>query len=445
MTFDGKQTPLWLQRWENLPASTRRKIFIGVIAAAVIGLLYFFVSSGNTRKRVVRPSRNDITREIFTGGSGRDLNLHGLAADVKSLQAENMKLKKKLDAVVGKQVNSADAQAQEIQKQKVMQDRAAQEALILFQKKYGAQLKALTSRPKKAPAPTPAAVPEAPSKPAKFQAGAPLNNAMTANDVDWSEKGGPVSTHGKGAAVKKTAPVKMRTVIDKEEAAAEKAAAKAGPEGKKKAKDVFIPAGSIFSGTLITGLDAPTGTAAKKSPYPVLLRVKKEAILPNRFRADVRECFLIASGYGDLSSERVYLRGETISCVRNDGGVIESPIDMYGVGEDGRAGVRGELKTKQGQFLASAMAAGFLESVSSVFTSSPVPTLSTTNSSTTPFQQVFSAKSAQSAAVKGMGDAMNRLANFYIDMAQSVFPIIQVNAGRQIDFIMTKGTSLKLR
>ncbi|MDJ1478821.1 TraB/VirB10 family protein [Bacillus sp. LS15-K4] len=88
---------------------------------------------------------------------------------------------------------------------------------------------------------------------------------------------------------------------------------------------------------MTTGLDAPTHESARREPFPALLRIQKEAILPNRFRADIKECFLIAAGYGDLSSERAYLRGETISCVREDGGVIETRLDSYAVGEDGKA------------------------------------------------------------------------------------------------------------
>jgi len=44
---------------------------------------------------------------------------------------------------------------------------------------------------------------------------------------------------------------------------------------------------------------------------PALIRVKHQAILPNRVRADVRECFLLVSGFGDLASERAQLRGGT--------------------------------------------------------------------------------------------------------------------------------------
>ncbi|MFB1486827.1 TrbI/VirB10 family protein, partial [Thiocapsa sp. C4-3m] len=134
---------------------------------------------------------------------------------------------------------------------------------------------------------------------------------------------------------------------------------------------VYIPAGAILKGVLLNGIDMPTGQNARKDPVPALIRVKHQAILPNRVRADLRECFLLVGGFGDLASERAYLRGETFSCIRNDGGVTEIPIDGYAVGEDGKVGVRGRVVSKQGVLLAKALQAGFLQSFSQIFNRMP--------------------------------------------------------------------------
>lgn len=217
-------------------------------------------------------------------------------------------------------------------------------------------------------------------------------------------------------------------------------------EAKEKADDsVYLPAGSILTGVLINGMDAPTAQGARHDPFPSTLRIQKEAILPNRFRADVRECFLIVSGYGDLSSERAYLRGETFSCVREDGGVIESRLDSYVVGEDGKAGVRGRVVSKQGQIIARSMLAGFLSGVSNAFNVNPVPVLNTNPGARTAYQSVFAPKLLQGAAVKGASKALDRIVRFYIDMAEGLFPVIEVDAGRQIDVIVTKGAKLQIR
>lgn len=227
------------------------------------------------------------------------------------------------------------------------------------------------------------------------------------------------------------------------------------PSEKKEGDDeVYLPAGSILSGALITGIDAPTGSNARKDPFPVLLRIKKEAVLPNRFRADVRECFLIASAFGDLSSERAYMRAETISCVREDGGVIENGMDAYASGEDGKAGVRGRLVSKQGAILARSLMAGFMQGVSEAFSVRQVPSINVTGTGSSGnsgdvidpvYQQAFNSQALQGAAIGGTGRALERIADFYLEMAENLYPVIEVDAAREIDFVVKKGTQLKIK
>ncbi|MFP4910424.1 TraB/VirB10 family protein [Providencia hangzhouensis] len=211
----------------------------------------------------------------------------------------------------------------------------------------------------------------------------------------------------------------------------------------------YLPATSILSGVFISGMDAPTSQNARKDPYPALIRIKKDAILPNRFRADVRECGMLAAGFGELSSERGYFRSEVITCIRDDGAVFESPLDAYAVGEDGKAGVRGRLVTKQGQYLAKALTAGFLQAASSLFSVQNIPTINVTRDNNsgkknnTPYEQVMSSEALQGAAIAGVGGALERLADFYMNMAGDLFPVIEIDPGRSVDFIVQKGVTLK--
>ena len=191
-------------------------------------------------------------------------------------------------------------------------------------------------------------------------------------------------------------------------------------------------------------MDAPTGRQSRRDPYPALARIKHDAILPNRFRADVRECFLVLAGYGDLGSERAYLRTEAITCVRRDGGAIEVPIDAYATGEDGKVGVRGRVVSKQGKLIAQAMMASFVEGFSKMFSTVPVATLSTTPGQSTPFQNVMTPQALQGAAVSGAGNALDRLANFFMDMAEELFPVIEIDAGRTVEFVLNRGATLRI-
>lgn len=248
-----------------------------------------------------------------------------------------------------------------------------------------------------------------------------------------------------GQATKKEEKLTIRSIGNEEP--------KQDDSKDQKEEEVFLPAGSIMSGALITGLDAPTGSKARQDPFPVLLRIKKEAVLPNRFRADVRECFLIASAFGDMSSERAYMRAETISCVRDDGGVIETGLDAYASGEDGKAGVRGRLISKQGAILARSLAAGFMQGVSDAFSVRQVPSINITGTGSSSgqkgvvdpvYQQAFNSEALQGAAIGGTGKALERIADFYLEMAENLYPVIEVDAAREVDFVVKKGVQLKL-
>lgn len=213
----------------------------------------------------------------------------------------------------------------------------------------------------------------------------------------------------------------------------------------KKEEEAWVPAGSILQGVLLSGLDAPTSSHAQKNPTPIVIRVKKEAILPNFFKVDIRECFIIASGYGVMSTERANIRTETLTCVRHDGGIIETAIQGYGIGEDGKAGLRGRLVTKQGALLAKSMTAGFFSGLADAAKPTAIAAVNTTPGTTTGYQSPDSDSLLASGLGEGAGTALNQVSKFYLDMAKEMFPVIEIDAGRNIEIVMVKGTGLKLR
>lgn len=207
--------------------------------------------------------------------------------------------------------------------------------------------------------------------------------------------------------------------------------------------EIYLPKGSILTGVLISGLDAPTAASAADTPVPVLVRVKKEAILPNYATLqEVNECFALMAGYGDLSSERAMLRGESITCVRKDKSVIEADFRSYAVGEDGKNGLKGTLVTRNSTVLANAMLAGFASGLSSMFNVNPVPVISTDSQGTQQYQDVFDVSALQGGAAKGASEAMDRLADYYMELADAIHPVIEVGAGRVVDMVVTTGTTL---
>jgi conjugal transfer pilus assembly protein TraB len=206
--------------------------------------------------------------------------------------------------------------------------------------------------------------------------------------------------------------------------------------------DIYLPSGTILSGTLMTGLDAPTSNQSRLDPFPALLRVKHEALLPNKYRMDIAECFVIASGFGDLSAERAYMRAERLSCVKKDGTVIETPMDAYSVGEDGKAGIRGRVVSKNGQIIGNALLSGFIAGLGKAFTPQRVQPLSLNPSGTTQFQYPSPEMVAGQSIGGGVNGAAEQLASYYLEMARNIFPIVEIDAGRKIDLILVRGMAL---
>lgn len=200
----------------------------------------------------------------------------------------------------------------------------------------------------------------------------------------------------------------------------------------------FLPV-SFTRGQLLGGLDAPTGGQSQSNPHPVLIRLTDNSVLPNRFRAAYRECFVVAAGYGDISSERAYLRTESLSCVRADGHALEVRIQGTVHGEDGKVGLRGRLVSKQGQLLANALMAGIIsgigQGVSTASTSYSTSALGTIASST-------GSEAYRAGMGTGVGRALDRLAQYYIKLAEATFPVIEIDASRQVDVVITKGVRI---
>jgi conjugal transfer pilus assembly protein TraB len=202
----------------------------------------------------------------------------------------------------------------------------------------------------------------------------------------------------------------------------------------------YLPSGTFTRAVMLAGLDAPTGGQAQRNPQPVLLRLADLAVLPNRFRANVKECFVVGAGYGDVSSERAYIRTEALSCVTRDGRALDIPVKGYVAGEDGKAGMRGRLVSKQGQILANALLAGVASGIGHAFQ------MNATTLSVSPLGATGTVdpdKQLQAGLGTGVGKALDRLAQYYISLADKVFPVIEVDAGRTVDVVITQGVALQ--
>ncbi len=206
-----------------------------------------------------------------------------------------------------------------------------------------------------------------------------------------------------------------------------------------KTVESFVPAGTFAKVVFLTGFDAPTGGQAQGNALPVVMRVKSFMTLPNRFKSNLKECFIIGNGYGDMASERAYIRIERLSCVLRDGKVLETKVKGHVAGEDASFGLRGRVVSKQGQLIAKSFFAGLFSGMgkniaeqSSVQQTSALGVVTTYDPN----------KTVESGIATGVATSASKIADFWLSQANSIFPIIEISAGRVGEVFLMEGADL---
>lgn len=405
---------------ENPSAVKRRQYFLlAGIAGVIVAAALLSVSLTGPRALEDRPARPKSTNILAPGGQVDPKDAWRGQADA--------------------QLKSIEQKSRELQQRNAELEGRSKDMLERLKKLEGNGLTALPPPP----IPVPAARPSfGPDRPAALQ-----SDAAPPRLPPPPVAGPAPSFAPRPASLSGNSPVTTSSgimSISLSDGAAPKAG-KPTAEGAKSraaARDSrrYIPSGAFARAVLLGGLDAPTGGQAQRNPQPVLLRLVDNAVLPNHFRSRIKECFVVGAGYGDVSSERAYIRTESLSCVTRDGTALDVPVKGYVAGEDGKAGMRGRLVSKQGQILANALLAGVASGIGSAFqqgsTTVSVSPLGATGT-------VEPGKQFEAGFGAGVGRALDRLAQYYISLAEKVFPVIEVDAGRTVDVVITQGISLQ--
>lgn len=204
----------------------------------------------------------------------------------------------------------------------------------------------------------------------------------------------------------------------------------------------FLPAGSFAAATLISGVEAFTGGTAASQPQPIVVRIDENAILPNAGRYQIKGCHVLASVWGDMSSERVFGRTATLTCVDvNDKLVLSEEVEGVLIDSDGKNGLRGILQDRQGAKLARSLLAGFAQGMSAAFGAAQATV--TANPFGGSSSSIPGSNAVAAAGYQGAASASKTLADYYLKQAEATLPVIAVDAGRKAAVLFTKSKSLK--
>ncbi len=216
-------------------------------------------------------------------------------------------------------------------------------------------------------------------------------------------------------------------------------------DDKKKEEVVYLPP-SFMEATLLSGLDAPTTEEGKKHPVPALLRIKDIAVLPNKVKADLKGCFVIANGKGNLATERAELVLVSLSCVSKKGkSVIDQQVKGFIVDGDGKIGLKGRVVAKMGAHIARSLVAGIFGGIGEAVRTSSLTTNITALGATQQTLSNDTDRIAKAGIGGGISQASAEIQKFYLDLARQTLPVIEVGATKPVTLVISEGVELKIK
>ena len=113
-------------------------------------------------------------------------------------------------------------------------------------------------------------------------------------------------------------------------------------------------------------------------------------------------------------------------------------VQGYVTGEDGKTGVRGRLVSRSGQAIANAVFLGALSGLGEA--------VSLSAQNTTTYASGASSKSVtnpwKAGLGEGMSDAMDRIVDYYLRLADKIFPVLELDGGRTVEVVLAQGVTI---
>ena len=220
------------------------------------------------------------------------------------------------------------------------------------------------------------------------------------------------------------------------------AAAAGGVPAGPRPLESWLPAGSYADAVVLAGVDASAGVSSQGDPRPVLLRLTSPARSAaeggEALEADVAGCTLTGAAYGDLSSEKVYVRIRTLTCAGPEPGtVIETEVAGFVAGS-GKAGVRGPVVSREGALVEKAFLAGLVSGAGETAANM----LQTPAGGAGEDRPASLADLGRAGLGAGAGSAGRRVADYLIRRAEQYQPVIQLQTGTRVTVVFIEGARL---
>ena len=206
----------------------------------------------------------------------------------------------------------------------------------------------------------------------------------------------------------------------------------------------WVPTNAYAPATFLVTVDMPAGTDDVSDPLPVLLRITGPAksVLEDGapLETNLTGCQVNGAARADLSSERVLIRLQKMTCLRESGEVVETAVEGY-VAQFGKVGVRGRVIRREGAFIKQALLASFVGGFGDALGAN-------TQLAYTPYTGTDDRSLSPEAIVRGgigggLSSASDRIADFLIEQAEDYDSVIELPAGVAVELVFVSGATVR--
>jgi conjugal transfer pilus assembly protein TraB len=202
----------------------------------------------------------------------------------------------------------------------------------------------------------------------------------------------------------------------------------------------FIFATTYARCVLVGSVTVSAGIGSSSNPQPVVLRITDTGNLPNNVKGFLKDAMVLGAAYGELSSESVVIRLERIVKIDQKHGIgMDIPVKGYVAGENGDSRIRGLVFDRAGAVVRGAAVAGFFSGMTEFVSANNSSAVTfAPNSGLAQFSPQKGAKMLEQGASKGIGNAVEKYADFVIKRAEQMQPVIKIDGGRKLTIVFTE-------
>lgn len=204
----------------------------------------------------------------------------------------------------------------------------------------------------------------------------------------------------------------------------------------------YLPPNSIATATVIVGADAQAGVRTQAEPIPVVLRITSNARSVAQegrmLMTAVTGCLVNGAAYADLSSEKVFVKLQKMTCNDDRGGVAVSEVKGF-VAFAGKAGVRGHVVSREGSFILKSFLAGLVGGIGKLGQNVAQSQLYNTYSTNGAKPPIDLSTIGLGAAGSGVSSGSDAVSKYLIERAEQYQPVVEMPTGVSVEVVFLDG------